>query len=368
MDEIDKKLESLMERIDYKEEIDGSLERKIDRLVKECNCTHRQAAAMIEFTGGNVNQAIEIISSRQEKNTIIIKARFRADHTKHYGMIFLALNLEKEMLEKIEVAVASDMRLCQFDESASWENFEKVVYGLQLRDGVIPRLTGILKHRIKEIFRSKSKKMQFVQILKNGNYSLFKDWFRDEIASAVNDNSLDLKVDIDLISTLEPERAVKSLPKEKEEPGIVQKLKKEKREADFVLEVALSISPLSGILVSDLRRGDRVIVKIVDNREVGMYIAKLMGGRKDNKIIPIIAYVEDVIFINEHDVKVIVNLGPGIKGEAIENIEIRAMLVSSNEMENDEKFISSSLYKTLSFILMIFILVLIYIIIFNFEK
>lgn len=364
MDEIDKKLESLMERINHRDEIDSSLERKIAKLMEECGCTYRQAAAMIEFTGGNVNQALEIISTHQEKNTLIVKARFRADHTRHYGMIFLVLDLGQEILEKIEVAVANDMRLCQFDESASWENFERVVYGLQLKEGIIPRLTGILKHRIKEIFRSKNKKTQFFQTLKNGNYSLFKDWFKDEIANAVNDNTLELKVDINSISTLEPEVKIKDVAEEKKEPEVVQKIEKEKKELGFVLEVALSISPLSGILVPDLRRGDRVIVKIIDEREVGMYIARLMGGRRDNKIIPIIAYVEDVVPISEHDVKVIVNLGPGIKGEATENIEVRAMIASSGEVDI-EKRNALAIYKVIIFILLIFILILIYDIYYN---
>lgn len=367
MDEIDKKLESLMEKIDYKDKVDSSLERKVAKLMEECGCTYRQAAAMIEFTGGNVNQALEIIGTHQEKNTLIVKARFRADHTRHYGMIFLVLDLGQEMLEKIEVAVANDIRLCQFDESASWENFERVVYGLQLKDGVIPRLAGILKHRIKEIFRSKNKKMQFFQTLRSGNYSLFKDWFKDEIASAVNDNTLELKADINLISTLEPEVKIKSTAEKKKEPEVVQRIEKEKNESDFVLEVALSVSPLSGVLVSDLRRGDRVIAKIIDKREVGMYIAQLMGGRRDNKIIPIIAYIEDVTLISDHEVKVIVNLGPGIKGEAIANIEIRAMLASPKEVDI-EKRDTSDVYKVISFILLVFILIFVYIIIFNFDK
>jgi hypothetical protein len=358
MDEIDKKLESLMEKLEHSE-LEGSDEKKIAKLMEECGCTYKQAAAMIEFTGGNVNQAIEIINAHKEKNTIIVKARFRAEKIKYYGMIFLVLDLGRESLEKLEVAVANDMRLCQFDESASWENFERVVYGLQLKEGIVPRLTGILKHRIKEIFRSKNKKSQLFRSLKSENYPLFKDWFRDEIANAVNDNSLELKVDINLISSLEPEEKVK-IEEEEKKPEVVKKIEKEKEEASFTLEIALSVSPLTGILVSELRRGDRVIVKIVDKREVGMYLARLMGGRKDNKIIPIIAYVEEVIPISDHEVKVVVNLGPGIKGEAIENVEVRAMLAPSVQVTEEIGY-SQLPYKILSFTLLIVLIFLTYI-------
>ncbi|MBU2599171.1 hypothetical protein KJ849_01105 [bacterium] len=368
MDELDKKLESLMEKLDDRK-VDSSIEKKVSRLIEESGCTFQQASAMMDFTAGNINQALEIINAHKKKNTIIVKARFKAEGIKYYGMIFMILDSNREILEKLEVAIANDKRLCQFDESASWENFERVVYGLQLKEGIVPRFTGILKHRIKEIFRSKNKKTQFFQALKEGSYDLFKEWLKEEVANVINDNNLELKADINLISTLEPESKIKSGKEEREEPRIVQKVEREKKEAYLALEVALAVSPLTGILVSELRKGDRVIVKIIDNREVGRYIATLMGGRKENQIIPLVAYVEEVIPVSNHEVKVLVNLGPGIKGEAPENIEVKVILASSFEKLKDNKDYTLIIYKILSFALLIgFFIIIIYILLFSINK
>jgi hypothetical protein len=75
---------------------------------------------------------------------------------------------------------------------------------------------------------------------------------------------------------------------------------------------------MSGHPVDDLEEGDQVMVKIIDNREIGKYLAKLLGTNlQDGKSPFIPASIKEIKRIQDPDsYRIISELGPGIYGES----------------------------------------------------
>jgi hypothetical protein len=93
--------------------------------------------------------------------------------------------------------------------------------------------------------------------------------------------------------------------------------------------------------VKELKEGQRVVLKIVDETPFGKYIATLLGARSGERTVPIIAPVKGVEEVEPVFVKVTTALGPGIVGEAVESEDVKALLapeaVEPLELEEEEK-------------------------------
>lgn len=78
---------------------------------------------------------------------------------------------------------------------------------------------------------------------------------------------------------------------------------------------------LYGVKAKDLYSGDTVYSVITDSRDIGQYLARLLGGKTKDGYVPLTTEVESV-GISEEGVKVQVRFTPGIIGVAIVNPEV----------------------------------------------
>lgn len=78
---------------------------------------------------------------------------------------------------------------------------------------------------------------------------------------------------------------------------------------------------LYGVKAKDLYSGDTVYSVITDSRDIGQYLARLLGGRTKDGYVPLATEVESVE-PTPGEVKVQVRFTPGIIGVAIVNPEV----------------------------------------------
>lgn len=345
MPRLDDELKKLEELLEKKAPLPSEFEHKVRILIEETGCTEEQAKSMLELCG-DVDEAMNVIKSLGKKNIFIIKGRFKAPNIKCYGLFFAVSNVEKETLLRLVAVCAQDVTLVQFDETASWEVFEKVIYGLRLKEGVSALHTHNVERHLRGIFRKK--KDELFSLIKKWDPDALSDFLRQELSFALQDKEVHLRIATDQIASFG------------EEEKHTQKKEPQKH---ITLSTSLAISPVSGVSVKELKEGQMVVLRIVDERPFGRYIATLLGARDGERTIPIVAPVKEVQEIEPVFVKVTTSLAPGILGEAIESEDVKALLAPPSlqgvEEEKEEKIIETSPFLIpLIIILLLLILVL----------
>ena len=84
------------------------------------------------------------------------------------------------------------------------------------------------------------------------------------------------------------------------------------------------------VMAHKLKKGDLVLAKIVDQRDIAQYLARLLGGKKEEKIVPL-AIAVDRIELDEKKVKVYTVFSPRVLGISILPIEDRLKIVKKEK-------------------------------------
>lgn len=102
-------------------------------------------------------------------------------------------------------------------------------------------------------------------------------------------------------------------------------------EFEVRLKVQYAIDPAKGKLIKQLNKGEKLIVKVVDERRTGEFLTTLLGAKKEGKEVPVTGEVVKAEEISADRFKVIVRFGPGIYGEGIVGASIKLKTVQSEE-------------------------------------
>ncbi len=107
-------------------------------------------------------------------------------------------------------------------------------------------------------------------------------------------------------------------------------------ETELVLQDSMSADI---IIAHKLKKGDLVLAKIVDQRDIAQYLAHLLGGKKEEKIIPL-AIAVDKIEVDEKKVKVYTIFSPRVVGISTLSLEDRVKIVKKEKTGLFEKILS----------------------------
>lgn len=97
-----------------------------------------------------------------------------------------------------------------------------------------------------------------------------------------------------------------------------------------VLNVDLVASDSSGIKAKDLNNGDIVYSLITDRRDIGQYLARLLGGKTKDNLLPLATEIEK-IFLDENMIRLQVRFTPGIIGVTTVRQEIKVKVLRKNK-------------------------------------
>ncbi|MDI6786077.1 MAG: hypothetical protein QMD92_05140 [bacterium] len=288
-------------------------------LMSKTGCTQEQAELVLESTEGNVEQAISIITVVSNKNVFIAKGRFACKTEKLFGLFLIQANNTTKELEKLEVIVTRNALLCQCDVDSNWDKFERVINSVSVRKSELSnRNMSKLHHGIIDLFNSEEKANIFI-LLGSNDVDKLKGILSVKIGKTLDDPNIEMVLSIDQMTGSEkPFTGGKGLS---EIDGLgkkdIGKQGIDTSASKIILQTALVLSPVSGVLVSELKSGDRVAAKIIDTTGIGQYLAELMGANRKDQIIPIIAYIESIIPTEMDKVRVMLKYGHGVYGETL---------------------------------------------------
>lgn len=170
---------------------------------------------------------------------------------------------------------------------------------------------------LREIFRLKltrPKSIDFLQKIITGRNIEIEDEIRTWMKDVLKE---------EFILTVASE-----LPPEKEDEE-----KKDALEDEFEirLKAQFAIDPVKGKTVKQLNKGERLVVKIVDERRTGEYLMLLLGAKKEGKEKPVTGEVIRAEEMPNDRYKIFVRFGPGVYGEGWVGASVKLKTVQSEE-------------------------------------
>jgi hypothetical protein len=289
------------------------------------------AEVILDVASNDLNKALEILDSLSDRSISIIKVRFASENMHQYGLLLIILNVLKGILEKVNVVAVRNPMVCLFDVKASWDSIEKVINGIKSRKlGVEDYLTKKIQVRLKEVFGRVDK--ESFQLLIDRDEEGFKEILKDELVKLVEDPTLKMWMCIDWISALEEKTTTKAPEKELSHDEEIKS-----KEKGIWLNIAPVIAPVSGVSIEELEVGDRIIIKIVEESELGRFLAELMGGRVGEQIVPLMVPIKEIFPLDDGKLQVIVKFGPGVFGKGIVPQDLK-VFSAAQLLRKEEKF------------------------------
>lgn len=267
------------------------MDEKILILMEETSCEQAEAELALELANYDLEKAIRTIRSIL-RNIIVIKGKFVIPESNLYGLFIMILNKRSETLIRLRCVTSYNPMICESDLSADWDQLERLIYRYRLIEGSVLSLA----HNIEDHFYQAviSKKEKFYRSLDNKNLDKTKEMLTENFPIGAPEMQI-VTEEIYLAdyqdgkNKTEPE---KSVSRDSVQPELTK----------ISLEVKL-YEDISGRKAVNLSKGDIVLAKITDSREVAKYLTKLLCS-KDPTYIPVsieeIEYKDSKVEVHLH--------------------------------------------------------------------
>lgn len=289
--------------------------------MEETGCNKEEAKYYLEETSGNITLALKNLL-KVIRPIGIIKCRFRVNEVGMYGLLLFIFNDRNRKMLRYAAVIGCNPIVYETNIDQQWFLFERDLYSQRLRDGSLREVTQrieqslILKVQEQEVdeFYNAWDKVDIehlkniiaIQIREVVNYDIGKEFYPD---IEVGTQKLNIRQFKYLTDT------------EKLDEEFQLHLNNDNEASSLIVLNSELVRPSNGsptVRVEKIEAGDVVLVKVVDNRDIGVYLAHLIGARKGEITMPITASVEDVKN-TEEGVELVVRFGPGVIGRVLEN-------------------------------------------------
>ncbi len=283
------------------------MQDKISLLMEETGCDQGEAELALEMCGYRVEEAIKAIA-RLLRNIVVIKGKFRHEKTSQFGLFLVILNIKALDLLRCRAVLSFNPEVYAVPLDKGWFDFEKSLFGCRLWEGSVPAESLEIEKRLTAHFRESPP-------------AALEHLGRQETAAVESDISrllarhfgggapkLNLRKDILALGEFH------SL--EGRSPGARRSSRRvAKSEEQLVLKIEL-VADQTGMSASEMRVGDMVSTKIVDQRDIAQYLSRVFGGHSDLGPVPILAPVEAIESSGEAELLARVRFSTGVCGDA----------------------------------------------------
>lgn len=322
-------------------------EALVNRLMEETGCDRTLAVFLLTFTGGDLEGAKTILES-VSKDIYVLKGKFKGtERTNLYGLFLVFFDIKREKMMSVEALVSKDERIQMVDVHQSWDSMIQLIRLGMSDKNTLPALSRDLRNALMDSFGLEENKKNYFPFIQVKNLAKIESYISPFITQVISDSSVFLDLSIEEIT---PFQYYKS---ESAEWNLVRaqtaEQSSESREAAeeiapsgflegeplITLKIEPVLDPVHGKPVSELEPGEEIWVKIIDERDVGKYLAGLLGGRDEITGLPkpIFVPVESIERTEAGNAHLTIRFGPGIMGEALvpEDVKVRVGAVAETK-------------------------------------
>ena len=284
------------------------------------------------------------IDDRQNELITILKARFKAVETNTYGLLIIFFNDEKREVESL-VAIASHYSsLFDIDPHLPWYSFEENIINTKWKGDISLNITIDLQNYI-ESSLDRDRGYELLMLIKNNDQLKIESLLQAILMKPLADRNIIIETVSETITkesmnNVRIERNKLKTGEKSETPSIESKIK-----SGNIINVELMLAPVSGIPIYELKKGDKIMVRIANTGVKEKYYIEQFGVKVDNNILPLPAEVVDITKNDKGEYIILVKLEKSVYGKAIETEQVKLKrydtLISSFEEDSELKIIES---------------------------
>lgn len=351
------------------------------RLQQETGCDALLGSMLLQFTGGDLEGALQILKS-VEKDIFILKGKFIGQTKKYYGTFLLIYNARMKAFPIKDILVKErDKSSIEFDFSKNWREYHDAIHEYMrvnvLDDDCCEKfLTMIATPKAQHYFETR------LISRKEINEDDVRNFLTNILINTLGDVNVAVKLKIEKTDIFELNKSRQEallLPEieAQESACVVEDASPEVKIDDqeiMILNIEPDISPVGGVAVSKLRKGNMIGVRIIDERPVARYISALLATKETANYDPALVYVPlRDIERREHGVFLTVEFCAGIYGQCYfgEDVKIAVKRAPKkdepglSDQQGDKNNIFSKYFWGFGGLLIIVLLALIILIIYN---
>jgi hypothetical protein len=252
-------------------------------LIEETGCDQDEAKLALSVSNNNFEKAIGIIGSLFKFiNLFKIKLMFHKESI--YGLMQIALNTKTFEILHFSTVFSYNPAIYEISTNIDWFSFEKTIFSVRLDKSAMENYTQKIEENLKLYIYQAIKETS--EISKNKIMTIITNFFYPSIIKMEIVNE-----ELNLVQ-------FKKLPdykdiEQNETFSITHDL-------GFIkLDIQLITDNINGKSIEKIREGDTVLSMITDKRDIAHYLAHLIGGKKNNSIIPLPAVIKKMCPISK---------------------------------------------------------------------
>jgi hypothetical protein len=349
-------------------------DQKLLLIQKETGCDLAFGKLILKFTGGDLEGAIKIIKS-VDKNIFIIRGKFVAQVERIYGAFIFLFDSKTRAIDKFNTIIKKDDKSAiEFDFETSWSSFLKDITNYSHKNIIEVEM----QNRFSNTIRS-GKVLQFfdskLSTKKDIDEKAMNIFFKDILLNITGDLNVVVKLKIEKSDAFEINKGSIQEPEFDFDKEVKEEKKEKIQEEDtshiIVLKVEFELSPLEGMRLSELKSGELINVKIVEDSPISSYISNLLKGRNVDRLDKeiYIAELKELKVMDDGGISIMVEFGPGIYGRAYYGEDVKIRTSTKQDSVPDKKFVKENfLFKNIWVIAATFICILIIILLLFLNK
>jgi hypothetical protein len=312
--------------------------------------------AALKCAGGDMGKARAMADGTYFDN-VVIKGTYLLQDFGHSGIFIIFFNIEDDYIPFLDaVTIKSSIVYEQFDTSGSWKAIVREINTLkQAKDQVEA------PSRLENVMREILSMDVFVNV-KTGDIDHLEGFVEQLLRRVLGNQSISCKLNMEKISSLTMFQ--EGIPFEKppvmdfmteqiksetvNHPELERQMLNVEKEADFIIEGSVILSPVKGKFLSDVTPGDKIMVALIGKDKVSRKVlASLKAVDDEGRMFPIPGSVVEKFTLASRGMTILyVLVAKGVMVKLIEEGDLKVAMIDTEEVVNvppDSSKISISL-------------------------
>jgi hypothetical protein len=245
-----------------------------------------------------------------------LNINFTAVDKKPAGAIFIILDAGSEKLKELLVGVTNTEGAFLPDVKLGWREFKKRIYDFQKEYLQNSNLILVLRKEIENRLSNPEGVTEILNFLKKNQLEELKIYFKYLIKEKI---ASDLEINLN-------SEIWEGIKDEKKEDEKIQK-------KEIYLNIQIGCDNKKGKSVRELKKGEKILVKILPANSSEEYLSFLLKGKIGEENFPVVAEAEKIKELDNENFLFIVKFGPGIFGRTVVKNDIKVVTLEKDKVE-----------------------------------
>lgn len=304
------------------------MDEKVEIIQETMDIGKEEAELSLELAQGDLDKALRMIDY-VDKNYIVIHGHLSyGGHNKTYGLFIIIANGKKGEFLKVDSVLSNNHMLSNLNLKVNTEAFDRTLEKVEQAEKKINRK---IKTGLKNNFNP-TEIFEILELMEINNQDSIRTMFQRKLDDILTER-IELKLYTKLTTKAQLKSNYSSLFQENMKDEVESKDSKDKSKNKLGIDIQLDcipiISPTKGKKVNQLSIGDKILVKIIDKRDVGKYLGELLQGKKGKAV----GQIEEIEFSKATKrYAIVVQFGPDIYGKIVVEPAVKLAIVVEEEV------------------------------------